>query len=92
MKKWDAWSNWVLVEPIVEVDKTTKDGLLLTDEDLQDVRTERGTVHSVGPLCVQPFEVGDEVQYYKTDGNAVQLDDGEIYKIVNEGAIFLLRR
>ncbi|MCH9665864.1 MAG: hypothetical protein K0U41_08480 [Gammaproteobacteria bacterium] len=84
-------ASWLLVEPKENKDNTTTEGLILTTEDLQDVKVEYATILSIGPLCQQPFKIGDEIVYYKNDGNAVYLD-GEIYKVVNELAILLINR
>lgn len=88
--KTKVMGQYVLLEKI-EQTTHTKGGLLLSEQDRQDIGVEKSKIVDKGPLCSDAVEIGDIAIY-----NAQRVDkvdvDGTIFRILPEDFIILIQR
>ena len=77
-----AIGKYVVIEPIKEVDVQTKGGLILAEQQREDVRYRRAKVIEPGS-DVSVLKKGDEVYYDKAAGFNIEIKKEE-YKVIKE--------
>tara|TARA_R110000772_G_scaffold97859_2_gene197227 strand:- start:26 stop:286 length:261 start_codon:yes stop_codon:yes gene_type:complete len=77
-----AIGKFIVIDPIKEVDVTTKGGLILAEKQREDVRYRRAKVIEPGP-DVSVLKKGDEVYYDKAAGFNIEINKEE-YKVIKE--------
>jgi len=71
-----------LIQPIKEVDTKTKGGLILAENQREDIRYRRAKVVEPGS-DVEVLKKGDEVYYDKAAGFNIEIKK-EQYKVIKE--------
>ena len=77
-----AIGKYVVIKPIKEVDTKTKGGLILAENQREDIRYRRAKVVEPGS-DVKVLKKGDEVYYDKAAGFNIELEK-EQYKVIKE--------
>ena len=77
-----AVGKYIIINPIKEVDTTTKGGLILAEKQREDVRYRRAKVIEPGSE-VSVLKKGDEVYYDKASGFSIEINKEE-YKVIKE--------
>ena len=77
-----AIGKYVVIKPIKEVDTKTKGGLILAENQREDIRYRRAKVVEPG-YDVEVLKKGDEVYYDKAAGFNIELEK-EQYKVIKE--------
>ena len=83
-----AVGKYIVIDPIKEVDTTTKGGLIIAEKQREDVRYRRAKVIEPGS-DVQAIKKGDEVYYDKSAGFNIELEKEE-YKVIKEHDIVIV--
>jgi len=83
-----AIGKYIVINPIKEVDTTTKGGLILAEKQREDVRYRRAKVVEPGS-DVQVIKKGDEVYYDKSAGFNIELEK-EQYKVIKEHDVVII--
>lgn len=76
-----ALNDFIIINKVIEEHKTSG-GLLLTAEDTKELRYQRGTVISFGPL-VKSAKEGTDIYYDKVNAFDVRMD-GELFTMIRE--------
>ncbi len=77
-----AVGKYIVIEPIKEVDSTTKGGLILAESQREDIRYRRAKVVEPGS-DVKVLKTGDEIYYDKAAGFKIEINKENIsYKRV----------
>jgi len=77
-----AIGKYIVIKPIKEVDTKTKGGLILAENQREDIRYRRAKVIEPGSY-VEVLKKGDEVYYDKAAGFNIELEK-EQYKVIKE--------
>ncbi len=77
-----AIGKFIVIDPIKEVDTTTKGGLILAEKQREDIRYRRAKVVESGSE-VLVLKKGDEVYYDKAAGFNIEINKEE-YKVIKE--------
>jgi co-chaperonin GroES (HSP10) len=77
-----AVGKYIVIEPIKEVDTTTKGGLILAEKQREDIRYRRAKVIEPGS-DVAVLKKGDEIYYDKSSGFKIEINKEE-YKVIKE--------
>ena len=77
-----AIGKYIVIKPIKEVDTKTKGGLILAENQREDIRYRRAKVVQPGTE-VKVLKKGDEVYYDKASGFNIEIKK-EQYKIIKE--------
>jgi len=77
-----AIGKYIVIKPIKEVDTKTKGGLILAENQREDIRYRRAKVVEPGSE-VEVLKKGDEVYYDKASGFNIELEK-EQYKVIKE--------
>jgi co-chaperonin GroES (HSP10) len=77
-----AIGKYIVIKPIKEVDTKTKGGLILAENQREDIRYRRAKVIEPGS-DVKVLKKGDEVYYDKAAGFNIELEK-EQYKVIKE--------
>ncbi len=77
-----AVGKHIVIDPIKEVDTTTKGGLILAEKQREDIRYRKAKVIEPGS-DVLVLKKGDEVYYDKAAGFNIEIDKEE-YKVIKE--------
>ncbi len=77
-----AIGKYIVIKPIKEVDTKTKGGLILAENQREDIRYRRAKVIEPGS-DVEVLKKGDEVYYDKASGFNIELEK-EQYKVIKE--------
>ncbi len=77
-----AIGKYIVIKPIKEVDTKTKGGLILAENQREDIRYRRAKVVQPGTE-VEVLKKGDEVYYDKAAGFNIELEK-EQYKVIKE--------
>ena len=77
-----AIGKYIVIKPIKEVDTKTKGGLILAENQREDIRYRRAKVVQPGTE-VEVLKKGDEVYYDKASGFNIELEK-EQYKVIKE--------
>ena len=83
-----AVGKYIVIEPIKEVDTTTKGGLILAEKQREDVRYRIAKVIEPGS-DVSVLKKGDEIYYDKSSGFKIEIDK-EQYKIIKEFDVVII--
>tara|TARA_R100000742_G_C4246946_1_gene65740 strand:- start:250 stop:510 length:261 start_codon:yes stop_codon:yes gene_type:complete len=83
-----AVGKYIVIEPIKEVNSTTKGGLILAEKQREDVRYRRAKVIKPGS-DVQVLNIGDEVYYDKAAGFNIEINK-EPYKVIKEHDVVII--
>jgi co-chaperonin GroES (HSP10) len=77
-----AIGKYIVIKPIKEVDTKTKGGLILAENQREDIRYRRAKVIEPGS-DVEVLKKDDEVYYDKAAGFNIELEK-EQYKVIKE--------
>ena len=77
-----AVNKYIVIEPIKEVDTTTKGGLILAEKQREDIRYRRAKVVEPGS-DVKVLKKGDEIYYDKNAGFGIEINKDN-YKVIKE--------
>ena len=77
-----AVGKYILIKPIIESSTKTKGGLILAEQQREDIRYRRAKVVEPGSE-VEVLKKGDEVYYDKAAGFNIELEK-EQYKVIKE--------
>ena len=83
-----AIGKYIVINPIKEVNTTTKGGLILADKQREDIRYRRAAVIQPGS-DVSLLKKGDEVYYDKAAGFNIEIKKKE-YKIIKEHDVVIV--
>ena len=83
-----AIGKYIVIKPIKEVDKKTKGGLILAENQREDIRYRRAKVIEPGS-DVEVLKKGDEVYYDKAAGFNIELEK-EQYKVIKEFDVVII--
>ena len=68
-----AVGKYIIVDPIKEVDTTTKGGLILAEKQREDIRYRRAKVIEPG-FDVKVLNKGDEIYYDRNAGFGIEIN------------------
>jgi len=83
-----AVGKYIVIDPIKEVDATTKGGLILAEKQREDIRYRRAKVVEPGS-DVKALNKGDEVYYDRSAGFNIEIKK-ENYKVIKETDIVII--
>ncbi len=83
-----AVGKYIVIDPIKEVDTTTKGGLILAEKQREDIRYRQATIVAVG-TDVEGIVPGDKVYYDKSSGFNIEIKKEE-YKVIKEHDIVIV--
>ena len=83
-----AVGKFIVIDPIKEVDTTTKGGLILAEKQREDVRYRRAKVIEPGS-DVKVLKKGDEVYYDRSSGFNIEIEKEE-YKVIKEHDVVVI--
>lgn len=83
-----AVGKYIVIEPIKEVDSTTKGGLILAESQREDIRYRRAKVVTPGS-DVKVLKPGDEIYYDKAAGFKIEIKK-EQYKVIKEFDVVII--
>ena len=83
-----AVGKYIVIEPIKEVNSTTKGGLILAEKQREDVRYRRAKVIEPGS-DVSVLKKDDEVYYDKASGFNIEINKDE-YKVIKEQDVVII--
>ena len=77
-----AVGKYIVIDPIKEVDTTTKGGLILAEKQREDIRYRRAKIVEPGS-DVKALKKGDEVYYDRSAGFNIEIKK-ENYRVIKE--------
>ena len=83
-----AIGKYIVIDPIKEVNTTTKGGLILAEKQREDVRYRRAKVVEPGSN-VEVLKKDDEIYYDKSSGFNIEIDKNE-YKVIKEKDVVII--
>ena len=83
-----AIGKYIVIDPIKEIDATTKGGLILAEKQREDIRYRRAKVVEPGS-DVKVLKKEDEVYYDKAAGFNIEINKEE-YKIIKEFDVVII--
>jgi len=83
-----AVGKYLVIDPIKEVDTTTKGGLILAEKQREDIRYRRAKVVEPGS-DVTLLKTGDEIYYDKAAGFNIEIKK-EQYKVIKEQDVVIV--
>jgi co-chaperonin GroES (HSP10) len=83
-----AVGKYIVIDPIKEVDTTTKGGLILAEKQREDVRYRKANVIEVG-FEVKRLKKDDKIYYDKASGFNIEIDKNE-YKVIKESDVVII--
>ena len=83
-----AVGKYIVIEPIKEVDITTKGGLILAEKQREDIRYRRAKVIEPGS-DVSVLKKGDKIYYDKSSGFKIEINKEE-YKVIKEFDVVII--
>jgi len=83
-----AVGKYIVINPIKEVDSTTKGGLILAESQIEDIRYRRAKVVEPGS-DVKVLKTGDEIYYDKAAGFKIEINK-EQYKVIKEFDVVII--
>ena len=83
-----AIGKYIVIKPIKEVDTKTKGGLILAENQREDIRYRRAKVIEPGS-DVSVLKKGDEVYYDKSAGFNIEIKK-ENYKVIKEHDVVII--
>jgi len=83
-----AIGKYIVIKTLKDKDTKTKGGLLLAENQREDVRYRRAKVVEPGS-AVDILKTGDEIYYDKASGFNIEIDK-EQYKVIKEFDVVVL--
>ena len=83
-----AVGKYIVIDPIKEVDTTTKGGLILAEKQREDIRYRRAKVVESG-FDVKVLNKGDKIYYDKSAGFNIEINKEE-YKVIKEHDVVII--
>ena len=83
-----AIGKYIVINPIKDVDVTTKGGLILAESQREDIRYRRAKVIKPGS-DVSLLKKGDEIYYDKASGFNIEINK-EQYKVIKEQDVVIV--
>ena len=83
-----AVGKYIVIDPIKEVDTTTKGGLILAEKQREDIRYRQAKVLEVGTEVVG-VKQKDSIYFDRHAGFDIELND-KIYKVIKEQDIVIV--
>ncbi len=83
-----AIGKYIVIDPIKDVDVTTKGGLILAESQREDIRYRRAKVVKPGS-DVSLLKKDDEIYYDKASGFNIEINK-EQYKIIKEQDVVIV--
>ena len=83
-----AVGKYIVIDPIKEVDTTTKGGLILAEKQREDIRYRRAKVVESGS-DVKVLNKGDKIYYDKSAGFNIEINKEE-YKVIKEHDVVII--
>ena len=83
-----AIGKFIVIDPIKEVDTTTKGGLILAEKQREDIRYRRAKVIEPGSE-VSVLKKDDEIYYDKSSGFNIEINKEE-YKVIKEFDVVII--
>ena len=83
-----AVGKYIIVDPIKEVDTTTKGGLILAEKQREDIRYRRAKVIEPGS-DVEVLKKGDEIYYDRSSGFNIEINKNN-YKVIKEFDVVII--
>ena len=83
-----AIGKYIVIDPVKESQVKTKGGLLLTEDNREDVRYREGKVITIGTDVIG-VESGDQIYYDRHAGFGIELDQ-EQFKVIKEQDIVIV--
>jgi len=77
-----AIGKYIVINPIKEVDTKTKGGLILAENQREDIRYRKAEILVVGE-AVETLKKGDKIYYDKSAGFIIEIKK-EQYKVIKE--------
>jgi len=83
-----AIGKYIVIDPIKDVDVTTKGGLILAESQREDIRYRRAKVIKPGS-DVSLLKKDDEIYYDKASGFNIEINK-EQYKVIKEQDVVIV--
>ena len=83
-----AIGKYIVITPVKEVEVKTKGGLLLTENNREDIRYREGKVITIGTGVVGVKD-GDDIYYDRHAGFGIELQK-EQYKVIKEQDVVIV--
>ena len=83
-----AVGKYIVIDPIKEVDTTTKGGLILAEKQREDIRYRRAKVVEPGS-DVEVLKKGDEIYYDRSSGFNIEINKNN-YKVIKEFDVVII--
>jgi chaperonin GroES len=83
-----AIGKYIVITPVKETEVKTKGGLLLTENNREDIRYREGKVITIGTDVVGVKD-GDKIYYDKHAGFGIELEK-EQFKVIKEQDIVIV--
>ena len=83
-----AIGKYIVITPVKETEVKTKGGLLLTEDNREDVRYREGKVITIGTDVVGVKD-GDQIYYDRHAGFGIELQK-EQFKVIKEQDIVII--
>ncbi len=83
-----AVGKYIVVDPIKEVDTTTKGGLILAEKQREDIRYRRAKVIEPGS-DVEVLKKDDEIYYDRSSGFNIEINKNN-YKVIKEFDVVII--
>jgi len=83
-----AVGSYIIIEVCKESSKKTKGGLILTEDNREDIRYRKSKVISVGSL-VKGVKKGNDIYYDKVAGDKIELKD-DVYEVIKESDVVIV--
>ena len=83
-----AVGKYIVIDPIKDVDVTTKGGLILAESQREDIRYRRAKVVKPGS-DVSLLKKDDEIYYDKASGFNIEINK-EQYKVIKEQDVVIV--
>lgn len=83
-----AIGKYIVIEPIKEINTTTKGGLILAEKQREDVRYRKAKIVKPGS-DVSLLKIDDEVYYDKAAGFNIEINKQQ-YKVIKEQDIVIV--
>ena len=83
-----AIGKYIVINPIKDVDVTTKGGLILAESQREDIRYRRAKVVKPGS-DVSVLKKDDEIYYDKASGFNIEINK-EQYKVIKEQDVVIV--
>ena len=84
-----AVGKYIVIDPIKEVDTTTKGGLILAEKQREDVRFQQAEVFKVGD-GVKAVKDGDIIYFDKSSSHRIEINKEPYHVIRQENVVVVL--